>query len=494
MEKTPFFSILVPTYNQAQYLGEALDSVLAQTDSDWEAVIVNDGSTDSTPQVLEQYAQKDPRFKIFHQENGGTGSALNMALKFAQGQWICWLSSDDLFETKKLEIHRQWINKYPEYKFFFSNFRQLVGTTGKIINLNPNLTRDIPKTELQVLEIFKRNYIPGNSICIFRDAWLQVGKFNEKLKYAQDYDMWFRLVIDYPAFYIPEFTYLQRIYSEQASNQFSDYCYFDSAKASIEILNQYNFQQLFPYLAEKISKNDKKLFQSFLKKLFNLDSFTYWLGFHPLLLFRLMEWISTIECDRTRYNLKLLLTSQLELEIKKNYFNHIRFWAEISKFILNQNYKFSYSSLTADSIAQNYYTFLNSIDLSISLSLQKYLSKVLKIDSDQCSFEHSLKNLVNKSLILIRDKNIENKIESVFEECFNFNTLISQVILLEDLDFSIKNFYQFLLSKKVRFTFMLYFLLFLIKRAWRYTIQGVFFDKLILFIKFIIFTQNITAR
>ena len=122
MEKTPFFSILVPTYNQAQYLGEALDSVLAQTDSDWEAVIVNDGSTDSTPQVLEQYAQKDPRFKIFHQENGGTGSALNMALKFAQGQWICWLSSDDLFETKKLEIHRQWINKYPEYKFFFSNF------------------------------------------------------------------------------------------------------------------------------------------------------------------------------------------------------------------------------------------------------------------------------------------------------------------------------------------------------------------------------------
>ena len=106
------------------------------------------------------------------------------------------------------------------------------------------------------------------------------------------------------------------------------------------------------------------------------------------------------------------------------------------------------------------------------------------------SFSQSTKIETNRGI----HKNIENKIESVFEECFNFNTLISQVILLEDLDFSIKNFYQFLLSKKVRFTFMLYFLLFLIKRAWRYTIQGVFFDKLILFIKFIIFTQNITAR
>ena len=493
MEKLPFFSILVPTYNQAQYLGEALDSLLAQTDSDWEAVIVNDGSTDSTPKLLEQYAQNDRRFKVFHKENGGTGSALNMALKFAQGQWICWLSSDDVFETKKLEIHRQWISKYPEYKFFFSNFRQLVGTTGKIINLNPNLTRDIPKTEFQVLEMFKRNYIAGNSICIFRDAWVQVGNFNEKLKYAQDYDMWFRLVIRYSAFYIPEFTYLQRIYPEQASNQFSDYCYFDSARASIEILNKYNFQQLFPNLAEKISTNNNKLFQSFLKKLFNLDSFTYWLGFHPLLLFRLMEWISTIECDRTRYNLKLLLTSQFELEIKKNYFNHIGFWAKISKFILNQNYKFSYSSLTTDSIAQNYYKFLNSIDLSISLSLQEYLSKVLKIDSDQSSFEHSLKKLVHKSLILIIDKKLEDKIGSIFEKYFSFNTLISQVILLEDLNFSINKFYQFLLSKKVRFTFTLYFLLFLIKRGWRYIIQGIFFNKLVLFVKFI-FTQNITLR
>ena len=64
MNNQPFFSILVPTYNQCQYLSEALDSLINQTDNDWEAIIVNDGSTDNTANVLEIYAQKDSRFRV----------------------------------------------------------------------------------------------------------------------------------------------------------------------------------------------------------------------------------------------------------------------------------------------------------------------------------------------------------------------------------------------------------------------------------------------
>ena len=84
----PFFSILVPTYNQAQYLGEALDSLSTQTDPDWEAIIVNDGSTDNTADIIEAYCQKDSRFQAIHKPNGGTGSALNVGLDNVKGEWI----------------------------------------------------------------------------------------------------------------------------------------------------------------------------------------------------------------------------------------------------------------------------------------------------------------------------------------------------------------------------------------------------------------------
>ena len=100
----PQFSILVPTYNHADYLAEALDSLLAQTVRDWEAIVVNDGSTDHTAEVLARYTAKDPRIKAFAQPNGGTAAALNRALAEARGTWICWLSSDDIFTASGISL------------------------------------------------------------------------------------------------------------------------------------------------------------------------------------------------------------------------------------------------------------------------------------------------------------------------------------------------------------------------------------------------------
>src|SRR3990172_2984652 len=100
MQDHPYFTIIVPTYNQAQYLGAALDSLIAQTDPDWEAVVINDGSTDATREVMEKYAHKDSRIRLFHKPNGGVASALNDGLRKVQGQWVCWLSSDVMFDPR----------------------------------------------------------------------------------------------------------------------------------------------------------------------------------------------------------------------------------------------------------------------------------------------------------------------------------------------------------------------------------------------------------
>src|ERR1039458_1153994 len=123
-------SILVPVYNHAEFLPAALDSILAQTYSDWEAIVVNDGSTDSTPEVMAQYAARDPRIRIYHKPNGGTGSALNKALRHASADWLCWLSSDDLFEKDKMEVHARAIRDNPGKMFFHSEHSLLDHATG----------------------------------------------------------------------------------------------------------------------------------------------------------------------------------------------------------------------------------------------------------------------------------------------------------------------------------------------------------------------------
>ena len=242
MGKTPFFSVLVPTYNQAQYLGQALDSLLAQADSDWEAVVVNDGSTDSTSQVLETYSRSDRRFRVLHKQNGGVASALNAGLREARGEWICWLSSDDLFDRRKLIVHREWIARDPNCRFFFTNSRLLNDVTGSFKDTWLSIPRD-PK--LQVLEMLRLNYVHGNSICVHRDAWSQAGVFNEELRYAQDYDMWLRLLALYPATFIPERTCITREHALQETKTFPQATRFDSAKAAINFINQHNFYLSF---------------------------------------------------------------------------------------------------------------------------------------------------------------------------------------------------------------------------------------------------------
>ena len=99
----PFFSIIIPVYNVAPYLRECLDSVLAQTFTDWEAICVDDGSTDGSGAILDEYAAKDSRFRVFHQPNAGVSAARNKALDAARGAWIGFLDADDVLSKDWLE-------------------------------------------------------------------------------------------------------------------------------------------------------------------------------------------------------------------------------------------------------------------------------------------------------------------------------------------------------------------------------------------------------
>ncbi|MCT4013592.1 glycosyltransferase family 2 protein [Elizabethkingia anophelis] len=99
----PCISIIVPCYNQSQYLDECLQSILDQTFKDWECIIVNDGSPDDTKRIALQWVDQDSRFKYIEKENGGLSSARNAGIKAAKGEWIQFLDSDDKLDIKKFE-------------------------------------------------------------------------------------------------------------------------------------------------------------------------------------------------------------------------------------------------------------------------------------------------------------------------------------------------------------------------------------------------------
>ena len=107
----PLISVIVPCYNQAQYLDECLQSVLDQTYTDWECIIVNDGSPDHTEEIAKKWVEKDTRFIYLSKENGGLSSARNAGIEIAKGEWILPLDADDKIGNLYLELGEKEFDK-----------------------------------------------------------------------------------------------------------------------------------------------------------------------------------------------------------------------------------------------------------------------------------------------------------------------------------------------------------------------------------------------
>ena len=102
---TPKISVIVPVYNVEKYLSRCIDSILAQTFTDFELLLIDDGSKDKSGEICDEYANKDNHVKVFHKENGGVSSARNLGLDNAQGEWITFVDSDDF-------VNSDWLSYY----------------------------------------------------------------------------------------------------------------------------------------------------------------------------------------------------------------------------------------------------------------------------------------------------------------------------------------------------------------------------------------------
>jgi glycosyltransferase involved in cell wall biosynthesis len=326
----PVFTVLVPTYNQAKYISFALDSLINQTYQNWEAVVVNDGSTDQTQEIIASYAKKDQRIRIINKENGGAGSALNEGLKNARGRWICWLSSDDLFEPDKLEVHLRAMQDNPDIRFFHTNYYVLDGQINCRKPGKSDMNSFVPPKELQVLKFFEINYFNGISVVIHREVFDSVGYFNEKFRHGQDFDMWLRISALYPSAFIDKRTCATRIHPGQGTkfsigkDIYDSPGIYDSVVACLEFLNSHEYPALFPALNLSVPRDAMSAIGNTLKVISNPLSFINRCGYAPALIDRLHEWFTQQACSEVKsslgtqlvQSLKNMLSKDLSAEIK----------------------------------------------------------------------------------------------------------------------------------------------------------------------------------
>lgn len=290
--ENPTFSILVPTFNQAHYLPQALESIRRQTYQRWEAIVVNDGSTDDTKSIAQRYAIADERIRYVEKANGGVASALNEALRHARGEWICWLSSDDVFEPRKLEIHCHEICNRPDTKFFYTGYYVIHEPSGKKLDVQLD-QQYLPPPEEALISFFYSNYVNGITVCIHRTAFEQTGLFNEALRYGQDFDMWLRLAARYAPVFIPRKTAGYRVHAQQGAQQFPEAGEYDSSLSCGWFLNQNPFEALFPHTDFSSGAQAVDAIRKALSVAADDRAYVNRLGFGRLIVERVNEWLST---------------------------------------------------------------------------------------------------------------------------------------------------------------------------------------------------------
>ncbi|MDX1718750.1 MAG: glycosyltransferase [Salegentibacter mishustinae] len=270
--QAPLFSIIIPTYNRAHLIPETLKSVLAQTYQKWECIVVDDGSTDNTRDIVA--AMGDPRIRYFWKKNAERSAARNYGVNKAGGSYICFLDSDDLYYPNHLTSLYSKINKENFPKAVFNTGMWEQSDRGRVARAvySPN------EYSHPVHFVWEKFMLP-TSVCVHREL-LKVHKFPEKFNVWEDTHLWLRLLSQNKFFQIEEISAQWNIHPEGSvsrafnkidSKHVENYlkCISDLFKNHGDLLQPYlykqdmrvyQFKKLKMFLELSFKKGDYKTF------------------------------------------------------------------------------------------------------------------------------------------------------------------------------------------------------------------------------------------
>lgn len=247
-------SIILPTYNGEKYIGESIESVINQTYTNWELIVIDDCSTDSTNSIVTEYSNKDARIKIYRNEkNLKLPSSLNIGFSKATGDYLTWTSDDNLYKVNAIEKMLDVLQKDRNCGLVFTRM-ECIRANGTVKSLSY-----APKS---VSELYYRNIV-GASFMYTREVYKRIGDYNVEKFLVEDHDYWLRIAKFFEVKYIPDILYQYRQHNESLT----------------ESRNKYVLEGKVKLLEEELYENDfdkftlRMIYKELTEALFSLDRY-----------------------------------------------------------------------------------------------------------------------------------------------------------------------------------------------------------------------------
>ncbi len=250
----PIISVIIPAYNAEKTIKQTIQSVLKQTFTDFELIIINDGSTDSTPEIINSI--NDERIKVFSFANSGLACSRNRGIDLAKGEYISFLDADDLWTSNKLELQLKALQKNPEAKVAYS-WVDYIDENGSFLYPGNHVSFSGNVYEQLLLTNFIEN---GSNVLIKMDAIQKVGNFDTSLIASEDWEFFLRLGRYYHFVVVPLPQILYRQITASMSSkilQQETQCLkvinraFENSSPSLQKLKPKSIANLYTYLTFK---------------------------------------------------------------------------------------------------------------------------------------------------------------------------------------------------------------------------------------------------
>ena len=235
-EFNPQISVIIPTYNGSNYLEHAIQSVLNQTYTNYEIIVVDDGSEDDgkSLEIVSRYAKK---IKYLKKKNGGVSSALNLGINNSSGEYISWLSHDDFYVPEKLELQVKYLSKISKEErkvtIVHTNYSMLY-PDGSIVKNQVKFTNTYSFNGW----LAENNSLHGCTLLIPKIAFQEFGGFSTLLKTTQDYDLWSKFSRGYKFILLDSYLVFGRVHDEQGSKKLNHIAKYEIDLFYFNIVNK----------------------------------------------------------------------------------------------------------------------------------------------------------------------------------------------------------------------------------------------------------------
>jgi glycosyltransferase involved in cell wall biosynthesis len=239
----PYFSIVIPVYNKEKFVAKTIESVLSQTFTAFEIIIVNDGSTDQSEAKISTF--KDNRIKYYSKKNEGVALARNFGIEKATADYICFLDADDYWYPNFLETMQRYSLELSEQKVFAAAIE--IETKSKSIPARYSIEST---SDFEIVNFFngsqKECVLWTSSVCIHKSVFEKVGDFDTKIKHGEDTELWIRIGLQFPIVFIRKIL-ARDVYDDKSISRNTNY-YFEQYTFDKYALEEKNNSALKKYM------------------------------------------------------------------------------------------------------------------------------------------------------------------------------------------------------------------------------------------------------